>query len=73
MSAQKLPHKEEITVEPRDVMGRRLTRALDYAEGFWLGEGDDPAAPQVVTEGRAPIDHVGLLTRLLSEPRIEAN
>ncbi|MBI3684412.1 MAG: tetratricopeptide repeat protein, partial [Acidobacteria bacterium] len=37
MSAQTLPAALETTAETADVVARRLTRALDYADGFWLG------------------------------------
>ncbi|HYH87564.1 MAG TPA: tetratricopeptide repeat protein [Pyrinomonadaceae bacterium] len=37
MSVQDLPTNPETSAEPDDVVIRRLVRALDYAEGFWLG------------------------------------
>ncbi|MDT5296353.1 MAG: hypothetical protein QOJ76_3233 [Acidobacteriota bacterium] len=37
MSVQDSPLNPETTAEPDDVVIRRLVRALDYAEGFWLG------------------------------------
>jgi tetratricopeptide (TPR) repeat protein len=37
MSVQDLPSNPETSAEPDDVVIRRLVRALDYAEGFWLG------------------------------------
>src|SRR5947209_238994 len=37
MSVQDLPSNPETTAEPDDVIVRRLARALDYAESFWLG------------------------------------
>src|SRR5947209_19749259 len=37
MSVQDLPSNPETTAETDDVIVRRLVRALDYAEGFWLG------------------------------------
>ncbi|HLM58866.1 MAG TPA: tetratricopeptide repeat protein [Pyrinomonadaceae bacterium] len=37
MSVQNLNSNPEIAAEPDDVVIRRLVRAIDYAEGFWLG------------------------------------
>jgi Tfp pilus assembly protein PilF len=37
MSAPNLPSELDAATEPADVIVRRLVRALDYAEGFWLG------------------------------------
>src|SRR2546421_12166296 len=37
MSVQDLPSDPETINEPDDVVVRRLVRAIDYAEGFWLG------------------------------------
>lgn len=38
MSVQDLPPElDETTAEPEDLTVRRLVRAIDYAEGFWLG------------------------------------
>jgi tetratricopeptide (TPR) repeat protein len=38
MSVQDLPPElDELTPEPEDLTVRRLVRAIDYAEGFWLG------------------------------------
>src|SRR5256714_186693 len=37
MSVQDLPSNPETITEPDDVVIRRLVRAIDYAEGFWLG------------------------------------
>ena len=37
MSRKSLPIDDETAVEPEDLTIRRLVRALDYAEGFWLG------------------------------------
>lgn len=37
MSVQNSPPSHETTVEPEELTIRRLARALDFAEGFWLG------------------------------------
>lgn len=37
MSVQNLPPGSETSAEPEDLTIRRLVRALDFAEGFWLG------------------------------------
>ena len=37
MSVQDLPSDLETTPEPDERVVRRLVRAIDYAEGFWLG------------------------------------
>lgn len=37
MSVQNLPPNPETDAEPEDLTVRRLVRAIDYAEGFWLG------------------------------------
>jgi tetratricopeptide (TPR) repeat protein len=37
MGVQDLPPNPETDAEPEDLTVRRLVRALDYAEGFWLG------------------------------------
>jgi tetratricopeptide (TPR) repeat protein len=37
MSVQDLPSNPETNAEPEELVVRRLVRALDYAEGFWLG------------------------------------
>lgn len=37
MTAQNLPPNPETAPEPEDLTVRRLVRAIDYAEGFWLG------------------------------------
>ncbi|HEX8146113.1 MAG TPA: tetratricopeptide repeat protein, partial [Pyrinomonadaceae bacterium] len=37
MSVQNLPPNPETGAEPEDLTVRRLVRAMDYAEGFWLG------------------------------------
>ncbi|HVG21056.1 MAG TPA: tetratricopeptide repeat protein [Blastocatellia bacterium] len=37
MTTLNLPSNPESAAEPADVIVRRLVRALDYAEGFWLG------------------------------------
>ncbi|MBV9924660.1 MAG: tetratricopeptide repeat protein [Acidobacteria bacterium] len=37
MSVQNLPPNPETEAEPEELTIRRLVRAIDYAEGFWLG------------------------------------
>src|ERR1043166_6698944 len=38
MSVQDLtPNLDEAAAEPEDLILRRVVRAIDYAEGFWLG------------------------------------
>src|SRR5215210_1201315 len=38
MSVQDIPPElDELSAEPEDLTVRRLVRAIDYAEGFWLG------------------------------------
>ncbi|HJQ22555.1 MAG TPA: tetratricopeptide repeat protein [Blastocatellia bacterium] len=37
MSAPNLPSEPDVAAEPAEVIVRRLVRAIDYAEGFWLG------------------------------------
>src|SRR5215211_8478347 len=37
MSVQDLQSNPETGVEPEELVIRRLVRAIDYAEGFWLG------------------------------------
>jgi tetratricopeptide (TPR) repeat protein len=37
MSAPNLPSELDAAAEPMDMIVRRLVRAIDYAEGFWLG------------------------------------
>lgn len=73
MSNLSLPLDPEAAAEPTDVILRRLARALDYAEGFWLGfaKCNSPAQRrEVVAECRVLLEplKIRLLEIELTEP-----